>query len=91
MVGFCGSSVMYFIAFRSNTTAFSDMYQYTHSKFPQWLIGIMFGAFMLDYQKDRTMYHIKNKVNTSVNRFYLHTGSTNAQCFLLQCFLYGYW
>lgn len=43
------------------------MYYYaTHGRFPPWLIGIVFGAFILDYQQNPKKFKIKRQVCVSV-------------------------
>lgn len=40
-------------------------YFVTHTRVPPWLIGLIFGAFLLDYQANKERYQIRNKVKRS--------------------------
>lgn len=47
-----------------NSNNFSNMVGYaTHTRSPPWLIGLIFGAFLLDYQQEKQKYLIKSRVN----------------------------
>lgn len=37
-------------------------YYPSHNRLPAWLIGLSFGAFLLDYQENKNKFQIRNKV-----------------------------
>lgn len=38
-------------------------YKLAHVRISGWLVGIMFGAFLLNYKEDEAKYRMKSKVN----------------------------
>lgn len=50
------------INFRYSDEYMQSYYGMTHCRFPPWLLGIMFGSFIKDFEKDKQRYTIKNQV-----------------------------
>lgn len=38
-------------------------YKVAHLRLSEWLVGIMFGAFLMDYKENESKHQIKRKVN----------------------------
>lgn len=52
------------LAIYSQSSNFDELYySVTHTRLTPWLIGLIFGAFLLDFKTNETKYRIKNDVN----------------------------
>lgn len=52
--------------FRWSENYYQLYYYASHNRLPAWLIGIIFGAFLIDYQNNKNKFQIRRKVLLNV-------------------------
>lgn len=54
--------------FRWSDDFYNSFYYLTHTRTTPWLIGLIFGDFILDFQANKERYQIKSKVRILLNK-----------------------